>query len=163
MQYSQTYNENVITFANNIHTQEGGMHLTGFKSALTRSLNNYARNKGFLKEKDLNMTNEDVREGLTAVISVKLADPQFEGQTKSKLGNPEVRSAVETVFNEMNIPEIGGGNLLKVFPVPAVRNQPYGVTPFFEDLEILQRKERLATKMGRGVLGNNEYLEVRFG
>ncbi len=100
LQYSQTYNENIITFANNIHTLEGGMHLTGFKSALTRSLNNYARSKSFLKEKDLNMTNEDVREGLTAVISVKLADPQFEGQTKSKLGNPEIRKAVETVFNE---------------------------------------------------------------
>jgi DNA gyrase subunit B len=100
LQYSQTYNENIITFANNIHTTEGGMHLTGFRSALTRSLNNYARTKGFLKEKDDNMTNEDVREGLTAVISVKLADPQFEGQTKAKLGNPEVRSAVESVFNE---------------------------------------------------------------
>ena len=100
LQYNQSYNENIITFANNIHTLEGGMHLTGFRSALTRSLNAYARSKGFLKEKDLNMTNEDVREGLTAVISVKLSDPQFEGQTKSKLGNPEVRSAVEAVFNE---------------------------------------------------------------
>ncbi len=100
MQYTHSYNENIITFANNIHTLEGGMHLTGFRSALTRSLNNYARSKGFLKDKDDNMTNEDVREGLTAVVSVKLADPQFEGQTKSKLGNPEVRSAVETVFNE---------------------------------------------------------------
>ncbi len=100
LQYSQSYNENIITFANNIHTMEGGMHLTGFRSALTRSINAYARSKGFLKEKDINMTTEDVREGLTAVISVKLADPQFEGQTKSKLGNPEVRTAVETVFNE---------------------------------------------------------------
>ena len=100
LQYTQTFNENVITFANNIHTLEGGMHLTGFRSALTRSINTYARAKGFLKEKDDNMTTEDVREGLTAVISVKLADPQFEGQTKSKLGNPEVRTAVETVFNE---------------------------------------------------------------
>jgi len=100
LQYTQTYQENVITFANNIHTMEGGMHLTGFRSALTRSVNAYARNKGFLKEKDINMTNEDVREGLTAVISVKLPEPQFEGQTKSKLGNPEVRTAVETVFNE---------------------------------------------------------------
>ncbi|PIZ70966.1 DNA topoisomerase (ATP-hydrolyzing) subunit B [Candidatus Peregrinibacteria bacterium CG_4_10_14_0_2_um_filter_43_11] len=99
-QYTGTYNENIITFANNIHTPEGGMHLTGFRSALTRSLNAYARAKGFLKEKDDNMTNEDVREGLTAVISVKLPDPQFEGQTKAKLGNPEVRKAVETVFNE---------------------------------------------------------------
>ncbi len=100
MQYTQAFNENIITFANNIHTLEGGMHLTGFRSALTRSVNAYARAKGFLKEKDDNMTTEDVREGLTAVISVKLADPQFEGQTKSKLGNPEIRKAVETVFNE---------------------------------------------------------------
>lgn len=100
LQYTHVYNENIITFANNIHTTEGGMHLTGFRSALTRSINNYARSKGFLKEKDDNMTTEDVREGLTAVVSIKLADPQFEGQTKSKLGNPEVRSAVESVFNE---------------------------------------------------------------
>jgi len=100
LQYTSAYSENIITFANNIHTTEGGLHLTGFRSALTRSLNNYARGKGFLKDKDVNMTNEDVREGLTAVISVKLADPQFEGQTKSKLGNPEIRSAVESVFNE---------------------------------------------------------------
>ena len=100
MQYTQTFNETILTFANNIHTLEGGMHLTGFRSALTRSVNAYARSKGFLKEKEDNMTNEDVREGLTAVISVKLAEPQFEGQTKSKLGNPEVRTAVESVFNE---------------------------------------------------------------
>ena len=100
MQYTQSFNENIITFANNIHTLEGGMHLTGFRSALTRSVNAYARAKGFLKEKDNNMTTEDVREGLTAVISVKLADPQFEGQTKSKLGNPEIRTAVESAFNE---------------------------------------------------------------
>ncbi len=100
LQYTQAYNENIITFANNIHTTEGGMHLTGFRSALTRSINNYARSKGFLKDKDDNMTTDDVREGLTAVISVKLTDPQFEGQTKSKLGNPEVRGAVESVFNE---------------------------------------------------------------
>lgn len=100
MQYTQSFNENIITFANNIHTIEGGMHLTGFKSALTRTVNNYARKQGFLKEKDDNMTNEDVREGLTAVISVKLGEPQFEGQTKSKLGNPEIRSAVESICNE---------------------------------------------------------------
>jgi len=100
LQYTQTYNENIITFANNIHTMEGGMHLTGFRSALTRTVNAFARSKGFLKEKDDNMTTEDVREGLTAVISVKLADPQFEGQTKSKLGNPEVRTAVESAFND---------------------------------------------------------------
>jgi len=100
LQYTQAYTENIITFANNIHTTEGGMHLTGFRTALTRSINAYARSKSFLKEKDDNMTNEDVREGLTAVISVKLGDPQFEGQTKSKLGNPEIRKAVDNVFYE---------------------------------------------------------------
>ena len=107
LQYTQAYTENIITFANNIHTLEGGMHLTGFKTALTRSINSYARSKSFLKEKDDNMTNEDVREGLTAVISVKLADPQFEGQTKSKLGNPEIRKAVDNVFYEKIIEYLG--------------------------------------------------------
>jgi len=91
------------TFANNIYTAEGGMHLTGFRSALTRTLNDYARNEGVLKDSDDNFTGEDVREGLVAAISVKLSsphEPQFEGQTKAKLGNPEARSAVETVVNE---------------------------------------------------------------
>lgn len=100
LQYTQTFTENTITFANNIHTLEGGTHLTGFRAALTRSVNAYARAKEFLKEKEDNLTNEDVREGLTTVISVKLAEPQFEGQTKSKLGNPEVRTAVESAFYE---------------------------------------------------------------
>ncbi len=98
VQYSAEYRELVYTFANNIHTTEGGMHLIGFKSALTRALNKYARKNNFLKEKDQNLTADDVREGLTAVISVKLRDPQFEGQTKAKLGNVEVRTAVETIF-----------------------------------------------------------------
>jgi len=101
LQYTESYQEHMFTFANNIHTTEGGMHLTGFRTALTRTINNYARKKGILKEKDANLTAEDVREGLTAVISVKLSDPQFEGQTKSKLGNPEMRSAVENVFYEL--------------------------------------------------------------
>jgi len=85
-----------ISFANNIHTAEGGMHLTGFRTALTRSLNDYARKNGYLKNSDENLTGEDVREGLTAVVSVKLREPQFEGQTKAKLGNPEARTAVES-------------------------------------------------------------------
>lgn len=100
LQYTNVFNENILTFANNIHTPEGGMHLTGFRSALTRCINAYARAKGYLKEKEENMTNEDVREGLTAIVSVKLSNPQFEGQTKSKLGNPEVRKAVEAEFND---------------------------------------------------------------
>jgi len=100
LQYTNSYQENIFTFANNIHTIEGGMHLTGFKAALTRTINAYARKNNLLKEKESNLTAEDVREGLTAIISVKLADPQFEGQTKSKLGNAEMRTAVENVFNE---------------------------------------------------------------
>ena len=88
MQWNGSYQESVFSFANNINTHEGGSHLSGFRSALTRTLNRYAREKGMLKEKDDNLTGEDVREGLTAVISAKLADPQFEGQTKTKLGNP---------------------------------------------------------------------------
>jgi len=100
LQYTGAFQETVFSFANNIHTPEGGMHLTGFRSALTRVINNYARKSEFLKEKDQNFTSEDVREGLTSVISVKLADPQFEGQTKSKLGNAEMRTAVEAVFGE---------------------------------------------------------------
>ncbi len=89
-----------VSFANNIRTPEGGMHLTGFRTALTRILNDYARKNGLLKADEDNFTGDDVREGLTAVISVKLREPQFEGQTKAKLGNPEVRTAVEAVFGE---------------------------------------------------------------
>jgi len=100
VRYVEDFKELIFAFANNIFNPEGGMHLMGFRSALTRTLNSYARGKGFLKEKDDNLTGEDVREGLTAVISVKLTNPQFEGQTKAKLGNPEIRTAVETVFGE---------------------------------------------------------------
>ncbi|PIS42958.1 MAG: DNA topoisomerase (ATP-hydrolyzing) subunit B [Candidatus Kerfeldbacteria bacterium CG08_land_8_20_14_0_20_40_16] len=99
-QYSDDFKENVFSFANNIHTVEGGMHLVGLRTALTRVLNNYARKQGFLKEKDENLSGDDVREGLTAVVSIKVKNPQFEGQTKAKLGNAEVRPAVETVFSD---------------------------------------------------------------
>jgi hypothetical protein len=88
MQWNATYQESIFSFANNINTHEGGSHMSGFRSALTRTLNRYARDKGHLKEKDDNLSGEDVREGLTAVISAKLPIPQFEGQTKTKLGNP---------------------------------------------------------------------------
>jgi DNA gyrase subunit B len=99
MQWNTSYQEAVFSFANNINTHEGGSHLSGFRSALTRTLNKYARDKGLLKEKDDNLAGEDVREGLTAVISVKLAEPQFEGQTKTKLGNPGMQGFVESVVN----------------------------------------------------------------
>ena len=99
MQWNASYQESVFSFANNINTHEGGSHLSGFRSALTSALNKYARDKGELKEKDENLTGEDVREGLTAVISVKLQDPQFEGQTKTKLGNPGMAGFVQSVVN----------------------------------------------------------------
>jgi DNA gyrase subunit B len=99
MQWNSSYQESVFSFANNINTHEGGSHLSGFRSALTGALNKYARDKGELKEKDENLTGEDVREGLTAVISVKLQDPQFEGQTKTKLGNPGMAGFVQSVVN----------------------------------------------------------------
>ncbi len=101
MQYTDSYSENLFTFANNIHTHEGGTHLVGFKSALTRVINDYGRKKGLIKEKDENLTGEDVREGLTAIISVKLEEPQFEGQTKTKLGNSEIRGIVDSAASEL--------------------------------------------------------------
>ncbi len=100
LQYSEDYSESLFAFTNNIHNPDGGTHVQGFRTALTRCLNTYARNKSFLKEKDPNLTGEDVREGLNAVISIKLREPQFEGQTKSKLGNTEAKTAVETVMGE---------------------------------------------------------------
>ncbi|MHA1271616.1 MAG: DNA topoisomerase (ATP-hydrolyzing) subunit B [Candidatus Helarchaeota archaeon] len=100
MAYTENYIENIYSFANNINTQEGGTHLTGFRGALTRTINNYAKEHNFLKEKDGKFTGNDVREGLTAVISVKLPEPQFEGQTKTKLGNSEIKGIVESVVNE---------------------------------------------------------------
>jgi DNA gyrase subunit B len=100
MQWNASYQDSVYTFANNINTHEGGTHLSGFKAALTGTLNRYARQLGLLKEKEENLDGEDVREGLAAVISVKLRDPQFEGQTKTKLGNPGIRGLVEQTVNE---------------------------------------------------------------
>src|ERR671919_22375 len=99
MQWNTSYVESVFSFANNINTHEGGSHLSGFKAALTGTLNRYARDKGFLKEKEDNLEGEDVREGLAAVLSVKLHEPQFEGQTKTKLGNPGVKGLVEQAVN----------------------------------------------------------------
>ncbi|MDO5718270.1 MAG: DNA topoisomerase (ATP-hydrolyzing) subunit B [Tissierellia bacterium] len=113
MQYTESYSENVLTFANNIHTPEGGTHLSGFRTAITRTLNEYGRNYNIIKEKEENLQGEDTREGLTAIVSVKLKNPQFEGQTKSKLGNSEARSGVDSFLsNELMIflgenPKIG--------------------------------------------------------
>lgn len=100
MQYNDSYTENLFSYANNIHTHEGGTHESGFKSALTRVINDYARKNNILKANDANLTGDDIREGLTAVISVKVHEPQFEGQTKTKLGNSEIRSVVDSAMGE---------------------------------------------------------------
>jgi DNA gyrase subunit B len=113
MQWNSSYQESLLSFANNINTHEGGAHLSGFRSALTRTINAYAREKGLLKEKEDNLQGDDVREGLTAIISVKLADPQFEGQTKTKLGNPPVEGFVQSAVNR------GLGEFLEENPAEA--------------------------------------------
>ncbi|GIO32765.1 MULTISPECIES: DNA topoisomerase (ATP-hydrolyzing) subunit B [Paenibacillus] len=100
LQYNDSYTENIYSFANNINTHEGGTHESGFKSALTRIINDYAKKNGMIKDSNGNLTGDDVREGLTAIISVKIPEPQFEGQTKTKLGNSEVRGIVESLFSE---------------------------------------------------------------
>ncbi len=113
MQYTDDYNETVFTFANNINTHEGGTHLMGFRSALTRVVNDYAAQKGILKPQDPKLSGEDIREGIAAVISVRLSDPQFEGQTKTKLGNSEVRGIVDEIVSE------GLGTFLEENPASA--------------------------------------------
>ena len=100
MQQNDSYTENIYSFVNNINTPEGGTHLSGFKNALTNTLNDYARNNKLLKESESNLSGEDIREGLTAIISVKIEEPQFEGQTKQKLGNSEARGAVDSILRE---------------------------------------------------------------
>jgi DNA gyrase subunit B len=115
LQWNNSYQEALLSFANNINTHEGGTHLSGFRSALTRTVNNYARAKGELKEKDPNLQGEDVREGLTAIISVKIRDPQFEGQTKTKLGNPPVEGFVQAAVHK------GLGEFLEENPTDANR------------------------------------------
>lgn len=100
IQYTTDYSENIYTFANNISTHEGGTHLVGLRASLTRIINDYSRKNGFLKEKDENLTGEDVREGMSAILSVKLSQPQFEGQTKTKLGNSEMRGIVDSIVSE---------------------------------------------------------------
>ncbi len=100
MQWTDTYSEIISSYANNINTIEGGMHLTGFRTAISNAVNGYAKKRGMLKESDSNLSTDDCMEGLTAVVSVKLAEPQFEGQTKTKLGNASVRNIVYSLVNE---------------------------------------------------------------
>ncbi|QTJ49115.1 DNA topoisomerase (ATP-hydrolyzing) subunit B [Dolosigranulum pigrum] len=145
LQHTDSFHTNIMSFANNIHTYEGGMHESGFKTAITRSINNYARENNFLKESDANFTGDDVREGLTVVLSVKHPNPQFEGQTKTKLGNSEVRGITDRLFSEhferflMENPKIGKRII---------------------DKALLASKARLAAKRAREVTRKKSGLEI---
>lgn len=144
LQYTEDFHENVHCFTNNILNHEGGTHLAGFKSALTRVLNTYGREKGLIKEKDANLTGDDVREGLTSVISLRIAEPQFEGQTKAKLGNPEARGATETVF----------ADALKIF----LEEHPRDATAILEK-SLLASRARMAARAARDTILRKGALE----
>ena len=145
MQYTDGYHSNIMSFANNIHTYEGGTHESGFKTALTRVINDYARKQKLMKENDDNLTGEDVREGLTAVISIKHPDPQFEGQTKTKLGNSEVRTVTDRLFSE---------HFLKfLLENPSVGRQ-------IVEKGLLASRARLAAKRAREVTRRKGALEI---
>ena len=145
MQYTDGYHSNIMSFANNIHTYEGGTHESGFKTALTRVINDYARKQKLMKENDDNLTGEDVREGLTAVISIKHPDPQFEGQIKTKLGNSEVRTVTDRLFSE---------HFMKfLLENPSVGRQ-------IIEKGLLASKARLAAKRAREVTRRKGALEI---
>ncbi|XIN27357.1 DNA topoisomerase (ATP-hydrolyzing) subunit B [Enterococcus faecium] len=145
MQYTDGYHSNIMSFANNIHTYEGGTHESGFKTALTRVINDYARKQKLMKENDDNLTGEDVREGLTAVISIKHPDPQFEGQTKTKLGNSEVRTVTDRLFSE---------HFMKfLLEKPSVGRQ-------IVEKGLLASRARLAAKRAREVTRRKGALEI---
>jgi len=144
LQYTNEYTETTLGFANNIYTPEGGMHVMGFRTALTRTLNNFARKQGYLKEKDENITGEDAREGLNTIISVKLKEPQFEGQTKAKLGNVEIRTAVESIF----------GDTFQTF----LEEHPKDAEAIIEKC-ILASRARLAAKVARDTVLRKGALE----
>jgi DNA gyrase subunit B len=141
LQYEDGYNENTFTFVNNINTHEGGTHLTGFKSALTRTINDIAKRRDFLKKENFSLSGEDIREGLTCVLHVKVREPQFEGQTKTKLGNSEVEGIVKAVVNEHlgayleEHPPVGAGHHREGRERgPGPRGGPQGARPGAEEV-----------------------------
>ena len=134
MQYNDSYNELLISFANNIHTTDGGTHEEGFKRALTRVMNDYARKYNILKDGDKNLSGEDVREGLTAIISVKLKEAQFEGQTKAKLGNTEIAHPGRTIWSREQLSDLSGGE------------PGYGARAIFEKAMAASRAREAARK-----------------
>lgn len=145
IQYCDTYNENIYTFVNNINTEEGGTHLSGFKQALTRTINDYARKIGTLKENDDNLSGDDVREGITAVISIKVPEPQFEGQTKTKLGNSEIRPIVDNMVSE---------GLAEFF------EENPAVTKKIVEKSIISARARLAARKARELTRRKNALEI---
>ena len=145
MQYNDSYNENIFSFVNNINTEEGGTHLAGFKIALTRCVNDFARKNNLLKEKDANLTGDDVREGLTAVLSLKIHEPQFEGQTKTKLGNSEIRGIVDSIVTE------GLGEYFEENPA---------VTKKIVDKAVMAARARTAARKARELTRRKNALEI---
>ena len=145
LQYCDTYTENLFTFVNNINTEEGGTHLSGFKQAMTRTINDYARKIGALKDGEENLSGDDVREGMTAVISIKIQEPQFEGQTKTKLGNSEIRPIVDNLVSE------GLGEFLEENPVIAKR---------IVEKSILSARARMAARKARELTRRKSALEI---
>lgn len=145
LQYCDTYTENLFTFVNNINTEEGGTHLSGFKQAMTRTINDYARKIGALKEGEENLSGDDVREGMTAVISIKIQEPQFEGQTKTKLGNSEIRPIVDNLVSE------GLGEFFEENPVIAKR---------IVEKSILSARARMAARKARELTRRKSALEI---
>lgn len=145
LQYCDTYTENLFTFVNNINTEEGGTHLSGFKQAMTRTINDYARKIGALKDGEENLSGDDVREGMTAVISIKIQEPQFEGQTKTKLGNSEIRPIVDNLVSE------GLGKFFEENPVIAKR---------IVEKSILSARARMAARKARELTRRKSALEI---
>lgn len=145
LQYCDTYTENLFTFVNNINTEEGGTHLSGFKQAMTRTINDYARKIGALKDGEENLSGDDVREGMTAVISIKIQEPQFEGQTKTKLGNSEIRPIVDYLVSE------GLGEFFEENPVIAKR---------IVEKSILSARARMAARKARELTRRKSALEI---
>ena len=145
LQYCDTYTENLFTFVNNINTEEGGTHLSGFKQAMTRTVNDYARKIGALKDGEENLSGDDVREGMTAVISIKIQEPQFEGQTKTKLGNSEIRPIVDNLVSE------GLGEFFEENPVIAKR---------IVEKSILSARARMAARKARELTRRKSALEI---
>lgn len=145
LQYCDTYTENIFTFVNNINTEEGGTHLSGFKQAMTRTINDYARKIGALKDGEENLSGDDVREGMTAVISIKIQEPQFEGQTKTKLGNSEIRPIVDSLVSE------GLGEFFEENPVVAKK---------IVEKSLLSARARMAARKARELTRRKSALEI---